>query len=162
MKHIISCTVKVTWETELVYTWKALRPLYWATSLPFSSYTLPFPYSPHHNTGLYFNQRQHKFQQVLGWPTLEKVPYTIHIIYVNQLPWLPWISGNKASVLYTVCLFWYIPIQSSALFFSLLLVLELTCMHPLWQLSGLQTGGIWFESWPEIGIVFCLPRWNWR
>jgi len=33
-------------------------------------------------------------------------------------------------------------------------------MHPLWQLSGLQTGGIWFESWPEIGMVFGLARCN--
>jgi hypothetical protein len=29
-------------------------------------------------------------------------------------------------------------------------------MHALWQLSGLTTGGMWFESWPEIGMIFCL------
>jgi len=62
MKHIISYIVKVIWETGLVYAWKALRNLHWATSLPFSSFTMPFPYSPQHIIALYFNQRQHKFQ----------------------------------------------------------------------------------------------------
>lgn len=59
---------------------------------------------------------------------------------------------------YVYC--WCSP-HSSVLVLSLLHVVEHTCMQPLWQLSGLQAGGIGFEFGPEICTVFCLARCNW-
>lgn len=49
----------------------------------------------------------------------------------------------------------------SALFLSFLHAFKCMCMQPLWQLSGLQSVTMWFESWPEICVVFCLSRCNW-
>lgn len=161
---------------------KGLEALHWATNLPLSSFTMPFPYSPYHNIALYFNsvwkhlyimwlkryvnQRQQNFQQVLGWPTLDKVPYIIHIIYWNQLLWQHGYLVIKL-LSYIQCVYFILMcivdvlLTHQFLSFLFCIVLKHTCMQPLWQLSGLQAGGIRFESGPEICMVFCLARCNW-
>jgi hypothetical protein len=77
-----------------------------------------------------------------------------------------WISGNTAAVLHTMCLFYFIPMcivdvlpTHQFLSFLFCIVLEHTCMQPLWQLSGLQAGGLslnlglrfaWFSVLPGV------------
>jgi hypothetical protein len=77
-----------------------------------------------------------------------------------------WIFGNKASVLHTMYLLYFIPLcivdvlLTISFVLSLLHVLEHMCMQPPWQPSGLQVGGIGFEFGPENCMVFCLARYN--
>ena len=94
------------------------------------------------------------------------MPYIIHTIYWNQLPWphgyvpiklLSYISCVYFNS-YLCLLLMFSPVNSSFPF--IFHVLGHTCMQRLWQLSRLQVGGIKFEFGPEICMVFCLARYN--
>jgi len=158
---------------------KGLEALHWATNLPLSSFTMPFPYSPHYNTALYFNsvwkhlyimwlkryvnQRQQKFQQVLGWPTLDEVPYIIHIIYWNQLPWQRGYLAIKL-LSYIPCVYFisylcvlliFSPLISSCPFSLALPLSTLACNHCGSCLDFRQEVQVWIWAWDLHGFLSC-------